>query len=71
MHLEMLLGCQHGDVHQTTDLGCVRGVRARNKNFGITFLEVLFGLVKVEKFSKKNVERKMKSLWGVLPIARR
>lgn len=63
MGLEMPVGCQNGDVHQTTDLGCMREVRARGKNFGITFLEMLFGAVAVEKFSKKNVEREMESLW--------
>lgn len=60
--LEMLVGCQHGDVHQMTDLGHMRKVRARKKNFRITFLEVLFGAVEVGEFSKKNVKRKMESL---------
>lgn len=60
MGVEMLVGCQHGDFHQTTDLECVREVRARDKNFGIIFLEVLFGLVEVEEFSKKNYRGKWK-----------
>lgn len=45
-----------------TDLGHMRTVRARKKNFRITFLEVLFGAVEVDAFSKKNVKRKMESL---------
>lgn len=60
--LEVLVGCQHGNAHQMVDLRCMRKVSARAKSFGITFLEVLFGDVEIEEFSRKNVERKMQSL---------
>lgn len=60
--LERLVGCQHGDVHKMPDLGHMGNVRARKKNFRITFLEVLFGAVEVDAFSKKNAKRKMESL---------
>lgn len=62
MGMEMLVGCQHEDFHQTTYLGCMREVRARDKNFGIIFLELLFGLVEVEEFSIKKLQREMERL---------
>lgn len=50
MGLEMLVGCQYGDVHQIIGLGCTREVRAGVEHFGITFLEVLLGVVEVGEF---------------------
>lgn len=51
--LEMLVGRQHRDVHQITDLGYVKEVRAKDQNFGITFLEVLYGTVELMSFLRK------------------
>lgn len=49
----MLVGRQHRDVHQITDLGYVKEVRAKDQNFGITFLEVLYGTVELMSFLRK------------------
>lgn len=63
--LKMLVRCQHRAIYQIIDLGYIREVRTRDKNFAITSLKVLFEALEVDTFSKKNVEKKTKSLWRI------
>lgn len=54
--LKMLERCQHRAVYQTIGLGNIREVRARDKNFGVTSLEVLLEALEVDRFSKKKTK---------------
>lgn len=56
MGVELLVGCQHGDFHQTTDLRCMRQVRARDRNFGIIFQKCYLELWKQKSFLRKITE---------------
>lgn len=57
----MLVGCQHRDVCQITDLEYVKEVRAKDKNFGITFLEVLYGTMELMSSLRKMQREKWKA----------